>query len=146
MGIITGHGQVVRTQRAGDAFDLPALTIAAHGSLCIQQGCALHTGQLQRPCGCKPGHAAARNHHRSAVHYGRRRQIQPLRQALPEGAQAVAALKRRAGKAAWQIIKLGGHRLAARQTQGRSTRPLQRLAAIDGKPRHQCSTLPHSRS
>ena len=148
MGIVAGNGQIVGTQGAGNALDLPALAVASHGGLGIEQGCALHASQFQRACRRQPGHAPARNHDRRSVHHRRCGQLEPLRQALPERAQAMTTLQRHAAEAARQVLQSGRWLLAAGQAscaQSAGSRQPEPVAPLQIGP-HQCSTLPHSRS
>ena len=124
----------------------PARTQGEHDLLAAYR--ALNTRQLQRARRRQPGHAAARYHDRCPVHYGRCGQLQPLRQALPEGAQAMTALQRHATEAARQILQPGRWLLAAGQArcaQSAGGRQPEPVAPLQISP-HQCSTLPHSRS
>ncbi|MNV42721.1 hypothetical protein D3C71_1344060 [compost metagenome] len=59
--IVTGHGQVVRAQRAGNAAHDPAPAVAACGVFQLQQRKVLHPRQPQRPRRSEPRHATARD-------------------------------------------------------------------------------------
>ena len=61
--VVAGHGQVVGTQRAGQAAHLAATAVAAHGVFQLQQGDIAGTAQAQRACRAQGSNTATGNHH-----------------------------------------------------------------------------------
>jgi hypothetical protein len=111
--VVARHGQVVRTQRAGDAVDHAAARVAAGGVFEFEQGEVFDARKPQCARGRKAGDAAAGDDHARALDDGRRL---ALERAIAHG---VAARDVDAGEAAldgrrWRFA--AGQRQRTRRT------------------------------
>ncbi|MPM29432.1 hypothetical protein SDC9_75972 [bioreactor metagenome] len=138
--IVSGHRQIMRTQRAGHALHHAAAAVAAGRVFQLQQREVVHSTQAQCAGRRQPRHTAARNHHRCAMHHVRHQRRAAALKPIPQG---VAPVDVQAGKAALQFALRG---LAARQQaaarQGRTG--LEKAPTLQEGRRHQCPTSPHS--
>ena len=132
--VVAGHRQIVRAERAGNAFDCPATAVAAGRVFQFEQHEVVDALCAQRACRREAGDAAAGDEHARAPD-GRRHAGTP-------GAitQRMATCDVDAGEAACD----GARRVAPRQREGaRAQGAADECAALH----RQCpETLPHSRS
>ena len=128
VGVVTGHGQVVRAQRAGDAAHLAAPGVAASAVFQLQQCKVVDAALAQRTGRRQPGHTATSDQHLGAACGLRRGDFAHI-------AQRMAALVIDAGEAAFD----GRGPLAAAQRKG-CCGQAKKGAAVHQWP----GALPHS--